>query len=541
MKRSSILKLLSGVLITSTLLASCSSESSDTTSSSGNSSGASTGTTSLSGQKDNEKVVVATYYFPSTLEPSKDWDSWYIVEFGVGETLTRYSKTGEVLPWLAESWNISEDDNCIWEIKLREDVNFSNGVPMTATKVKESMERLYDMEDTANGGSGNPHSHFSFTNIVADDENYMIYLETTVPTPDLPGALAYPWQMIVDAEGTEGMNTYTECVIGTGPYVFTNFEPGITLAGVPNENYWNGTPGFGEIEVVKMEDSNMRAMALLEGSIDFTVNLDPGGLEAVRGHDNVTVEEYAGTKTELDHMNLSGILANDTLRQAIVMSVDGEIIADKVLNGLYGWGFSVIPSGLDFGYAQLTNTFPYDFDAAEALLDNAGIVDTDGDGIRELDGENITLQYVSKTGQTEVEARIEMIKKLGLNIEYTVTDDYLPLLFAGEFDIIASHDTATPTGDPAKFLSRWYSKNVDNNFSRFSNAEYDAIYEKLEVEFDANVRREYCVELQQILIDNTVCLVSGYPEYNACYVTGLEGTNVGAYYYYQITPELRYG
>lgn len=539
MKIKSISKLLAGILASTMLLSACSS-SGDVEQAQVNNTGGSSNNSSTTTTNSNEKVVVASYYFPTTLEPSKDWDSWYVVEFGVGETLTRYSKTGEVLPWLAESWEINPDNNCLWEIKLREDVNFSNGEPMTATKVKESFERLYSMEDPANGGSGNPHAHFNFTTIEADDENFMIYLETTVPTPDLPGALAYPWQLIVDAQATEEMDSFTQGVVGTGPYIFTSFDPGISLTGVRNENYWNGTPGFEEIEVVKMEDSNMRAMALMEGSIDFTVNLDPGGLEAVSGHENVVVEEYAGTKTEMDHMNLTGVLGNDSLRQAIVMSVDGDIIADKVLDGLYNWGFSLIPSGLDFGYSELVNTFPYDLEKAKSLLDQEGIVDTDGDGIRELDGENISLKYVSQPGQTEVEARIEMIKLLGLDINHVMLDDYLPTLFARDFDLIASHDTATPTGDPAKFLSRWYSKNVDNNFSGFSNPEYDALYEALEVEFDADIRREYCIEMQQILIDHAVCIIGGYPEYNACYVTGLEGTNVGAYYYYQITPELRY-
>ena len=491
-------------------------------------------------ENKNDEIVVATYYFPATLEPSKDWDSWYIIEFGLGETLTQYSKTGEVLPWLAESWNISKDNDCVWEIKLREDVVFSNGIPMTATKVKESLERLYSMEDPVNGGNGNPHVHFTFNSIVADDENFMVYIETPVATPDLPGALAYPWQMIVDAEASKDRNTYTESVIGTGPYVFTNFKPGISISGVRNENYWNGIPAFENIEVVSMQDSNMRAMALLDGTIDYTVNLDPGGLEAVKGNPVIVVEEYAGTKTELDHMNVTGILSNKTLRQAIIMGIDGNLIADNVLDGLYGWGYSIIPSGLDFGYNQLVNPYAYNFDAAIALLDDAGIIDTDGDGIRELDGENIVLEYVSKSEAIEVEARIELIKKLGIGVNHIVVDDYLPKLFAREFDIIASHDTATPTGDPAKYLSHWYTGNTASNYSGFYNDEYDEIYEKLMVEFDADKRREYAIQLQQIVLDNAVCIISGYPEYNVAYAAGLEGVNIGCYYYYQITPELRF-
>lgn len=492
-------------------------------------------------ENNKEKVTVATYYFPATLEPSKDWDSWYVVEFGVGETLTKYSKTGEVLPWLAESWQVNPDNNCIWEFKLREDVVFSNGVPMTASKVKASMERLYSMEDPKNGGSGNPHVHFTFTNLTADDENHILYIETPIPTPDLPGALAYPWQLIVDAEASKNRNTLKEGVIGTGPYVFTNFEAGISIHGVANEHYWNGTPGFKEIEVVSMQDSNMRAMALLEGSIDFTVNLDPGGLKAVKKQESIIVEEYAGTKTELDHMNVQGILSNDTLRKAIVMCIDGNLVADKVLDGLYNWGYSIIPSGLDFGYDQLVNPYPYNTNEALKLLDSANIIDTDGDGIRELNGENIVLKYVTHAGAKEVEARAELIKKIGIGVNLVVTEDILtPLLRTKEFDLIASHDTATPTGDPTKYLSHWYSGNTQSNYSGFSNATYDEIYEKLLVEFDPTIRKEYIIQLQQIVIDNAVCLISGYPEYNACYKNGLQGTNIGAYYYYQITPELRY-
>ena len=490
-------------------------------------------------ESKNETVKVASYFFPVVFEPTKDWESWYIEQYGFGETLTKYSKSGEIIPWLAESWEISADDNCTWEIKLREDVVFSNGEPMTATKVKESIERLFFMEDPENGGMGNPHSHFTVANIEADDENFMVYLTTEIPTPDLPGALAYPWTMIVDAEASKELDTNIQGAITTGPYVVDVFEPAKSVTGVRNENYWNGTPGFDKVEVIAMEDSSMRAMALMDGSINYTLGLSPSDLEAIADAPNVTTEKYSNTRLDYSHINLKGIMGNDAIRHAILTSIDGDTVANNVLNGEVTWGFSVIPSGLDYGYDQLVNPFSYDEAKANQILDDAGLVDTDGDGIRELDGENIVVNYVTETGFMEAEAHAELIKKIGIDCQLVIQEDITPALNAGEFDIIVSNDNATPTGDPAKYLAHWYSKS-NNNYANFSNAEYDEIYEKLVVEFDASVRRDYVIQLQQIIIDNALCIITGYPSNIVSYTTGLTGIEMGAYTYYWVTPELRF-
>lgn len=212
---------------------------------------------------DNSKLTVGAYYFPVVLEPSTDWVSWQIVESGSGETLMRYGTNGEVLPWLAEGLEV-DSDGLTWTIKLREDVVFSNGVQMTATKVKESLDRLFYLEDPANGGNGNPYSHFSYDSLEADDENFTVTMVTSVPTPDLPGCLAYPWTLIVDAEASAELDTKLQGTITTGPYVVQEFIPGTSIKSVRNENYWNGTVGFDEIEYIAVKESSMRAMSIMD-------------------------------------------------------------------------------------------------------------------------------------------------------------------------------------------------------------------------------------------------------------------------------------
>jgi ABC-type transport system substrate-binding protein len=201
--------------------------------------------------------------------------AWNCMRFGVGEALFKFNDSMEVEPWLAESDETA--DNINWTIKLKDGILFSNGDPMTATKVKESLDWV---RNEGPNGSSNPQKYLPFeAEITADD----------------------------------AANTIT-IVLPTA-----------------NMNQAEGRP-----------------------------------------------------------------LANDTLRQAILMAIDYKTIcASNTIGNLYTPGFSVLPSTLAYGYDKLTNPWETNMDAAKKLLDDAGIVDTDGDGIRELDGQNINLTYVS--------------------------------------------------------------------------------------------------------------------------------------------------
>ena len=81
-------------------------------------------------------------------------------------------------------------------------------------------------------------------------------------------------------------------------------------------------------------------------------------------------------------MNFNGPLGNAALRQAILMALDHETMCNVTVAGMYTPGFAALPSSLAYNYDQLTNPYPYDVEKAKETLDEAGIVDTDGDGIR---------------------------------------------------------------------------------------------------------------------------------------------------------------
>ena len=135
------------------------------------------------------------------------------------------------------------------------------------------------------------------------------------------------------------------------------------------------------------------------------------------------------------------------------MAIDYDTICNsKTIGGLYTPGFSVLPSTLSYGYDKLNNPYTYDPEGAKKLLDDAGIVDTDGDGIRELDGKNINLRYISYENRLLNEfsdAHTQYLKEIGIGVtaEYGSSDDQWSKLAALDYDFNNNNWITVGTGD----------------------------------------------------------------------------------------------
>ena len=149
---------------------------------------------------EKTQLNVSTELTSATLDPADDWNSWFVMRWGALETLTRYADDGTIEPWLASDWSVA-DDSLTWTFTLKDNVTFSNGEKMTASKVVESIERLYEIQDPENGGAGNPHAYMTYSDIQADDEAGTVTIVTDKPTVDMPGVMAYPWMGIIDVAG----------------------------------------------------------------------------------------------------------------------------------------------------------------------------------------------------------------------------------------------------------------------------------------------------------------------------------------------------
>lgn len=291
-----------------------------------------------------------------------------------------------------------------------------------------------------------------------------------------------------------------------------------------------------------VKEASTRTMSLEDKSADMALNLPAADRDKLKDQGGFAVEEVAGTRTGFAHVNMQGVLGNDALRQAVMMAIDGKTIADSTTSGAYTYGYSVIPSSLDFGYDKLNYKYGYDAAAAKKILDEAGIVDSDGDGYRELDGKMIDLDYKATTNRQMgkiAEAQATQLEAIGIKCTVTNTETQAEILNNHLFDLASSNEVTTPTGDPAKFLRHWVSGS-DDNYAGYSNTEYDALYKELESEFDAGKRKELMTKLQQILLDDAEVLVYGYFNYNICTADNVTGVNANPNDFYWVTKDIKF-
>ncbi len=481
------------------------------------------------------------YNYSDSLDPATNINSsWAGVRFGVTEGLFKFSKQVVAEPNICDEYTAS-DDFTTWTLHIRDGVKFSNGNPAKASAVKSSIERLYDQTNPQKGGKGNsvPRGYLTFKSITADDEANTVTIVCENATSNLPGILAYPYFAIIDAGVADRE------IIGTGPYKVDQFKPGVSVAMSRNEHYWNGQVPFDTVTVIFINDSSTKAMALQSGDVDLVENITTASdMEKMKADPNFHVSVAPGVRTANSYMNVKGVLGNKDLRRAIMMALDKKTMCDVTVGGMYTAGFSALPSSLAYNYDKLSNPYPFNKQAAIDLLDKAGIVDTDGDGFRELDGKMIDLDSVSFTSRNLdefTEATALQLAEIGLKVTVNIRDydTVLALQNAGEFDLNTCNTLTVGVGDPQDFLGNWYSKN-SKSYGFFSNPRYDAAYEQLMVELDADRRLELITELQQILVDEAAVIVYGY--YNSSMISNTKkvtGADIATIDYYWLTTDIK--
>ena len=182
---------------------------------------------------------------------------------------------------------------------------------------------------------------------------------------------------------------------------------------------------------------------------------------------------------------------------------------------------------------------------AKKILDDAGIVDSDGDGYREFDGDgkNIELSFLtydSRCLKEFSEGTAANIEKIGIkvNVQETDADTEWNKLTAGEYDLLSTNWLTVQVGDPIGYMENWYSKSKAN-YCSYKNEKYDKLYEELLVETDQDKIKELVQEMQQILVDDGAALIHGYYKGNICSTKAVEGANVYTADYYWISTAIK--
>lgn len=487
---------------------------------------------------DKTTLRVGVTNFADTLEPTENYFGWVVMRYGMGECLAKFDEKMNVQPWLAESWKIS-DDHMTWTFKVRDNVKFSNGKPLTAEAVKASLERAFAKSKRAS-------TFFKYAEMKAEGQNLII--RTEKPEPNLPGFLADPLFLIVDVSAEQEHNFAKEGPICTGPYVCKSFVKDKAVM-VKNEYYWDGTVPYQTVEIPSIDDPNTRAMALQSGEIDMAVNIGAGDISLFGDTAKYHVDKISSLRTVLARINQKGLLGDPKVRAAFIMACDRKTYNEVLLKGTFIEGKAPVPPSMDYGFDQLKDPNSYNVEQAKKLLAEAGWTDTDGDGILDKDGKPLTVDFVVYNSRAELPLYAEACqsdeKKVGIDVKIKAVDYNLidKMGINGEYDLLISNITTANTGDPEIFLN-WYwrtNRNGDNpqNGSGYSNPELDAKFAALSTEFDRAKRRRLMIDIQQIIMNDGAAIFFGYPETNIVSFTSITGATMYPSDYYWVTNKIK--
>ncbi len=424
-------------------------------------------------EKGSDQVVLRV----GGLSGIDGWNPWmntspYALGALVLEGLTDRGPASEgspSVPCLADSWEVSED-GLTWTIKLHEGITFSDGTAVDAQMVKEYLNWLRN-EEMLFGFFA------SITNIVEVEVIDDLTFQYTNADPMISSAdndfpIIYILPPYIWSELGEDVFMYENAeMIGTGPYVITEHVPGSHVVFDAREDYYRGKPVIDRIIYKIFGNNDALVNALISGEIDLTMPyLPPEVFEVLGSNPNITIEEKFPLGTFDLAFNMSELsvghqaVKDPAVRLAIDQAIDKRQIVDVAFLGHATAGptnWAVGPYYEDKMNPDL-EMIPYNPDTARKTLEDAGYVDTDGDGVRETsEGEPLEFRLIYATdyptSQTMTGMIADWLHEIGIKVDVEAVDSgswFYAVIEDRDFDMAIDSRISDP--DPAS-MDYWVS------------------------------------------------------------------------------------
>lgn len=509
---------LSGIFLsTSLLLAACAPSNEDTGSESSQETG-------QEASGDQSSIIIANESVTPALDPAVEWDGWATVRYGISETLFRFNEEMEVEPWLAESYE-NIDPNT-WKITLKEGIQFSNGEALTPDIVVQNLEHIAETNDRA--------AYLLDASYEVDGQD--ITITTTEPIGDFIYQLGDPYASMIDLNNTEDAATQP---IGTGPYQVAEFEPETNIRLVPNENYWNGDPQLAQATFTAVEDQETKNLALQNGDVDAGMNMTIEGFQTFEGNEDYNNYSIPTGRAFMMYYNLD-TLEDQRIREGIHLLIDKESLANDLLDGSMTPAEGFFPDYTGIGGDQL-EVETYNIERAEELFEEAGLVDSDNDGYRDLNGEEfaIRIAYYERLALEPIAVELQAaLDRAGIQSEvqkYESTDYFE----SNDYDLGFYSVVTNSIGDPYYFLNSVVSPDGVQNYTNYSSEAALSLVESLENEFDPEERAKLAIQIQQEIINDRALEVFGFNNSMVTTKASLEGFEPHPSDYYGLTVDTR--
>lgn len=474
-------------------------------------------------EKRKERILTVSgngdFGFPSVYTISPKGQGYMTLSY-IFDTLMWKDESG-LIPYLAEDYSVSED-GLTYTFQLRKGVSFTDGTPFTAEDVKFTFDYMKE----------HPYKWVSVSMVeeasVVDEHTVEIKLNKTYNPflSDVAGSLPilpkHIWENVTEPE------TFTEpeAAISTGPFILENYDSAAgTYTFKANEDYF-----YGDVQIDKLVIANVSGgdskEALLSGEIAAAPNISYKAAMSLKDSPEYTVLEGPGLSVTRLYFNFDEeAMAVKEIRQAMYHAVNLDEVVEKAYGGAgYPGSAGHVQPGTPW-YNPDVRQYAYDVETAKKMLSEAGAADSNGDGILEYNGEEMsyTLTF-TENDEKLAELLVSYMKAVGIELVPQSADDATvkAAISEGNFEL-AFNTNGSFGGDPV-FLSRFATVGADGAPSvtgqggtTWESEEYNRIYNESAVEQDDVKRHQQVNELQEIIAEELPCLTLYYKKAVAAY------------------------
>jgi peptide/nickel transport system substrate-binding protein len=473
------------------------------------------------------------------------------------EFLTTYDPKDEhPVGGLAQSWTHSPDGKT-WTYTIRSGAKWSDGQPITAQDAAFTYNLMMTNEDAA---KANGNFVANFQSVTAPDDHTLVITtkqpQATMLALDVPIVPKHVWQNVKDVGKYTNLPTPGHPVVGSGPFVLTDFREGQYVKLAANKNYWRGAPKIDELDFIHFDDTNAEVQALVKGDVDLINGLTAAQFDSLSHKPNITVNKAEGgrfvdlvmnsgaaTRTGTPFGTGNPALKDIKVRTAIAEAIDPQTLVSKVYGGYAQVGTGYLPMKFATYHWSPDQQQARKFDpaAANRLLDQAGYP-KGPDGVRvDKDGKPLVLSLQGRSDKPEQNQMASYVKSwlaaIGITVKVQiVSSTKLSDLFnAGDFDMQFSGWGVDPDPDAVLVLqtckNRPNAAGGDNDTeSFFCNAGYDSLYAKQLSDMNQPSRVGEVKQLEAMFYQQV-------PEVTLLYPNVLEAYRSDRFHPFQVQPD----
>lgn len=409
-------------------------------------------------------------------------------------------------PQLARSYEWSEDHKVL-TFHLRDDVVWSDGVPVTAEDVRWTWqaqthpevgwEASYFKDNISDVEVIDPHTvRFHFLQV---HPAQLLQANEGMILPK------HAWSRKPFAEWRKSRNWFYENLVTNGPFRVESWKQDQEIVLVRNERYFEpGIPYLDRAVFRIIPEQTSQITQLFSGDLDFITNVPPDDARKIREHADLVLHDYWSIGfIFITWNNESPLFSDPRVRRALTMAIDRQSIVD----GLWGEFARVTTSPIVdtvWAHNDELEPWPYDPDRARQLLAEAGWVDTDGDGILDKDGRPFRFEILNHTGNRQREDATvvaqQQLREIGIDAQPRLLDigTFISAVLQGQYEAAVEGMTMA-TDLNLRYL--FHSGEIDQSFNhaRYRNPEVDRLIEQADRQKELEEMAPYLMRIQEIV------------------------------------------